>query len=159
MTLGIAEQVRSWLRKEIPLDVLSQRLSSLEDYQGAEISAAIAELCVTTATSLLQDSAIWSRNTWREALMSCRARTWATPHQVGLLVGPGILMLTDGQQGIILREDQIRCLSESICASLLLLAQTIVMADDALDACEVSELRRQRTEATSTSLSEIKPVQ
>ena len=51
-----------------------------------------------------------------------------------------------------------RILTGSMSASLLLLAQTIVMADHAVDAQELGKLRQQRIESTSTSLSEIKPV-
>lgn len=95
---------------------------------------------------------------WRAELMACRARAWASPASAGLLVGPTVLILTDGRQGVVLGDSGARVLTGSVSGSLLLLAQTIVMADDAVDARELGRLRQQRIESNSTSLSEIKPI-
>lgn len=95
---------------------------------------------------------------WRAELMASRARTWNYPHSAALLVSPNVLILTEGQHGFIFREGGVSILPVSTSSSLLLLAQTIVMAQTALDTREVGRLREQRIEATSTSLSEIEPV-
>ncbi|MEF2277515.1 hypothetical protein V3W47_04330 [Deinococcus sp. YIM 134068] len=95
---------------------------------------------------------------WRTELLACRARTWASPAAAGLLVGPTVLILTDGRRGVAVRAGSLRRLPGGTSASLLLLCQTIVMADGAVDAQELGKLRQQRIESTSTSLSEIKPV-
>lgn len=91
--------------------------------------------------------------------MACRAKTWGSPTSAGLLVGPTVLILTDGRRGVVLDDSGTQLLKSSVSASLLLLCQTIVLADNAVDAQEVGRLRQQRIESTSTSLSEIKPVQ
>ena len=158
MTTPIIEQVRLWQRGETPLDELAQEFAALDEDSG-EVGAAIADLCTDASGKALPHENDWNSAEWRMALLGCRARTWASPHPAGLLVGPGLLILTDGQQGVVLREEGQRCLPRAICTSLLLLAQTIVMADNALDAQELDTLRQQRTQATSTSLSEIDPIQ
>lgn len=156
MTTPMTEQVRLWQRGEVALDTLAQTFAGLDEDSG-EVGAAIADLCGDAPQGLPHDHD-WNSAEWRAALLGCRARTWASPHPAGLLVGPGLLILTDGQQGVVLRGEGQRCLPRAICTSLLLLAQTIVMADDALDARELDTLRQQRTQATSTSLSEIDPI-
>jgi len=167
MTSGIVDQVRLWQGGEEALAELTQTLSALEEERGDEVHAALSELCRPAleaastgeaGSNTDRNSVDWNSADWKRALLSCRARMWATPRPVGLLVGAGLLILTDGQQGVILREEGRRCLPRSICTSLLLLAQTIVMADHALDARELESLRDQRTQATSTSLSEIDPI-
>lgn len=159
MTSGIVDQVRLWQGGEQALAELAQALSALEEGRGDEVHAALAELCRPGPEAASPDRGTdWNSADWKRALLGCRARMWTAPRPVGLLVGPGLLILTDGQQGVILREEGRRCLPRSICTSLLLLAQTIVMADHALDARELESLRDQRTQATSTSLSEIDPI-
>ncbi|SMB80232.1 hypothetical protein [Deinococcus hopiensis] len=154
---GIIEQVRLWQRGETSLDELTHAFVGLDE-PGGEVGAAITELCGDVGRTGNAQEGDWNSAEWRAALLGCRARTWPTPGPAGLLAGSGLLILTDGQQGVVLREGNQRCLPRAICPSLLLLAQTIVMADDALDAREVDTLRQQRTQATSTSLSEIDPI-
>ncbi|MFB9993299.1 hypothetical protein ACFFLM_15100 [Deinococcus oregonensis] len=96
---------------------------------------------------------------WREELMACRARTWPSPDQAGMLVGPHILILTDGQQGVILGAAGARVLGRSMGGSLMLLCQTIVMAEHAVNAQDLGSLRQQRIESASTTLSEIQPIE
>ncbi|GGK36843.1 hypothetical protein GCM10008955_33360 [Deinococcus malanensis] len=73
-------------------------------------------------------------------------------------MGPTALLLTDGVRAVILDDAGTRCLPSGVALSLLLLAQTIVMADDALDAQEIEGMRRCRVQASSSSLSEITPI-
>ncbi|THF67625.1 hypothetical protein E7T06_20210 [Deinococcus sp. Arct2-2] len=98
-------------------------------------------------------------DSWREELMACRARTWPSPDQAGLLVGPHVLILTDGQQGVILGTAGVRVLGRSMGGSLMLLCQTIVMAEHAVNAQDLGNLRQQRIESASTTLSEIQPIE
>ena len=72
-----------------------------------------------------------------------------------MLVGPEVLVLTDGRSGVVLRQSGTQCLPGSVSASMMLLCETIVMAHTALDQDELLKLQRQRVDATSTSLSEI----
>lgn len=95
---------------------------------------------------------------WREELMACRARTWPSPAQAGLLVGPRVLILTDGQRGVMLSAQGVRVLGGSMSGSLMLLCQTIVMTEHAVNAQDLGNLRQQRTESASTTLSEIQPI-
>jgi hypothetical protein len=96
---------------------------------------------------------------WREELMACRARTWPSPDQAGLLVGPHVLILTDGEQGVILGAEGVQILGRSMSGSLMLLCQTIVMAEHAVNAKDLGNLRQQRIESASTTLSEIQPIE
>lgn len=96
---------------------------------------------------------------WREELMACRARTWPSPDQAGLLVGPHVLILTDGQQGVIFEAAGVRVMARSMSGSLMLLCQTIVMAEHAVNAQDLGNLRQQRIESASTTLSEIQPIE
>ncbi|MCD0177828.1 hypothetical protein IHN32_17985, partial [Deinococcus sp. 14RED07] len=68
---------------------------------------------------------------------------------------PTVLILTDGQRGVVISAAGTRALSGSVSASLLLLCQTIVMAQNALNEREMGTLRQQRIESASTSMSEI----
>lgn len=93
---------------------------------------------------------------WRSELMASRARSWNYPDGVGLLVCPSVLILTDGRRGVVLRENGgAKALPASTSASLMLLCQTIVMAENSMNEKEMSRLQQQRIESTSTSLSEI----
>lgn len=96
---------------------------------------------------------------WREELMACRARTWPSPDQAGLLVGPHVLILTDGERGVIVGAAGVRILGRSMGGSLMLLCQTIVMAEHAVNAKDLGNLRQQRIESASTTLSEIQPIE
>lgn len=96
-----------------------------------------------------------STDGWRDELMGSRACTWGG---AGMLVGPNVLILTDGQRGVVLGERDTRALSSSVSGSLMLLCQTIVMAEHALNQREMQDLREQRLQSASTSLSEIDPI-
>ena len=92
---------------------------------------------------------------WRNELLASRARNWNYPDGVGLLVCPSVLILTDGKRGVVLRASGATALPGSTSASIMLLCQTIVMAQHAVDAQELKKLQDQRIASTSTSLSEI----
>ena len=62
------------------------------------------------------------------------------------------------KRGVILYPDHVRALPASTSGSMMLLCQTIVMAQNAVDAKEIGQLRQQRIDSTSTSLSEIEPI-
>ncbi|WP_034388790.1 hypothetical protein [Deinococcus sp. YIM 77859] len=146
--------VQAWQQSQAPREVLIGLLTHLDDQQGGMVQELIEQLAGqgrAQAPSRQTDE-------WRAELMASRARAWASPNSAGLLVGPTVLILSDGRRGVVLSERGTRPLGSSVAASLLLLAQTIVLADHALDSREVSELRQQRIESSSTSLSEIKPV-
>lgn len=155
--------VSAWQRGTVPREALTGPLTGLGSDQGEVIQALIAELLAGARQAPSErgagGSADTSTDNWRAELLACRARTWASPAGAGLLVGPTTLLLTDGRQGVVLGSAGTRALPGSVSASLLLLCQTIVMADDAVDAQELGKLRQQRIDSTSTSLSEIKPVQ
>lgn len=153
---------QAWQRGEVPREVLTGALAGLGSEQGEVVQDLIGALIRQGgAASAGQGSGAADRSTdnWRAELLACRARTWASPASAGMLVGPTTLLLTDGRQGVVLARPGLRPLPGSVSASLLLLCQTIVMADGAVDAQELGKLRQQRIDSTSTSLSEIKPVQ
>lgn len=156
---GLLGAAHAWQRGETTRDAVLGPLTLLGGEQGELVQGFIADLIRRAPARPPSEAGDRSTNHWRAELMACRARAWASPASAGLLVGPSVLILTDGRQGVVLSSSGTRSLPGSISASLLLLAQTIVMADSAVDAQEVGKLRQQRIESTSTSLSEIKPVQ
>lgn len=140
-------------------DRLIQYLTQLGPEQGAEVQNLIREVQRSLAPTPSHAAAPPSPAQWRSELMACRARVWPTPDPAGLLVGPEVMILTDGHAGTILRDHGARTLPSSVAASLMLLCQTIIMAQHAVDAQELGQLRQQRITASSTSLSDIEPVQ
>lgn len=150
--------LHAWQRGEGSRDTLTGHLTRLGGEQG-EVVQAVIGACLQQAREQPPAEALdRSPDDWRAELLACRARAWAAPASAGLLVGPSVLILTDGRQGVVLSASGTRPLKGGVSASLLLLSQTIVMADDAVDARELGRLREQRTEASSTSLSEIRPI-
>lgn len=148
--------VLDWQSGELPREVLVSRLTALTPEQGEQVTGLLAELHrragrAPSAHAPQEDDTAG----WRAELMACRARTWPFPQAAGLLVGPSVLILTDGTHGLVLRERVVRPLTMSVSSSLLLLCQTIVMAQHAVDRQELGQLRQQRIESSSTSLSEI----
>ena len=148
--------VLDWQAGELPREALVSRLSSLTPEQGEQVTGLLAELHRRAGRAPAAHAAHDDDTaSWREELMACRARTWPFPQAAGLLVGPSVLILTDGARGLVLRERMVRPLPMSVSSSLLLLCQTIVMAQHAVDRQELGQLRQQRIESSSTSLSEI----
>ena len=156
--------VSAWQRGEVPREALTGPLTQLGSDQGETVQTLISGLLARARQVAGERGAgpgadsDASTDNWRAELLACRARTWASPASAGLLVGPTTLLLTDGRQGVVLGRSGLRALPGSVSASLLLLCQTIVMADYAVDAQELGTLRQQRIESTSTSLSEIEPL-
>ncbi|MFC4425001.1 hypothetical protein [Deinococcus navajonensis] len=154
---ALLDQVQAWQGGAAPLDDLVQALTALGPEEGAVVQALIravhASLAPTPSHAVRP-----SADDWRAELMACRARVWPAPDPAGLLVGQDLLILTDGRQGTIVRRQGARPLPSSVAASLMLLCQTIIMAQHAVDAQELGQLQRQRLTSTSTSLSEIEPV-
>lgn len=161
---ALLQALSAWQRGQLARDVLIGQFTALRPEQGQVVQHVIERLepdpgrppaeAVTPATGA-RTVETQATDTWRQELMACRARTWGFPASAGLLVGPSVLILTDGQRGVLLRPTGTRLLPGSTSASLMLLCQTIVLADHALDAQELGQLRQQRIESTSTSLSEI----
>lgn len=154
---ALLERLQAWQAGAATLDELVQDLTTLGPEEGAAVQALIrvvrASLAPTPSHAVRP-----SADDWRAELMACRARVWPAPDPAGLLVGPGLLILTDGRQGTIVRQQGARPLPPSVSASLMLLCQTIIMAQHAVDAQELGQLQRQRITSSSTSLSEIEPV-
>ena len=125
-------------RGDIMLDVLTGLLGQVE----------LAR--VTSGEHAQEDT-----ESWRNELMASRARNWNYPDGAGLLVCPSVLILTDGKRGVVLRASGTTALPGSTSASIMLLCQTIVMAQHAVDAQELKKSQDQRIASTSTSLSEI----
>ncbi|MFD1733402.1 hypothetical protein ACFSC4_22985 [Deinococcus malanensis] len=140
-------------------DRLIQRLTQLGPEQGAQVQQLIQEVQNSLAPTPSHAAPPPSPAEWRSELMACRARVWPAPDPAGLLVGPDVMILTDGHAGTIVRDHGARTLPGSVAASLMLLCQTIIMAQNAVDAQELSRLQQQRITANSTSLSDIEPVQ
>ncbi|ACO47674.2 hypothetical protein [Deinococcus deserti] len=138
---------------------LIQRLTQLGPEQGAEVQKLIQAVQSSLAPTPRHAAAPPTPAQWRTELMACRARVWPAPDPAGLLVGPEVMILTDGHAGTILRDHGARTLPSSVAASLMLLCQTIIMAQHAVDAQELGQLQQQRITANSTSLSDIEPVQ
>lgn len=151
--------IDAWQRGEASRDAVTGPLTRLGPGEGDLVQQAVEAVFEGARARPSAEAGGQSTDLWRAELMACRARTWGSPTGAGLLVGPTVLILTDGRRGVVLDASGTRALKSSVSASLLLLTQTIVMADDAVDAQEVGRLRQQRIESTSTSLSEIKPVQ
>ncbi|MDL2345320.1 hypothetical protein QOL99_14350 [Deinococcus sp. MIMF12] len=148
-----AEAVALWQAGALGREALVGQLTALAG--GETIHALIGELI---AGAPGHEVAGADTEEWRAELLASRAKAWAHPASAGLLVGPHVLILTDGRRGVVLTDQGTRELGGSVSASMLLLCQTIVMADHAVDAQELGTLRQQRIESTSTSLSEIEPL-
>lgn len=148
--------VHAWQRGALDRDGLISQFTSLGREDAALVSELIAQLALEAAPHAVPTSATPpSTEVWRDELMGCRARTWGS---AGLLVGPSVLILTDGQRGVVLGERDTRTLSSSVSGSLMLLCQTIVLAEHALNEREMQQLREQRLQSASTSMSEIDPI-
>lgn len=149
--------------EELPTEDIVEQLVALSGEQLRRVIEAVTAQAHADAAdpsvSLHSDPEQGMTDSWREELMACRARTWPSPDQAGLLVGPHVLILTDGQQGVILSAAGVRVLKPSIGGSLMLLCQTIVMAEHAVNAQDLGNLRQQRIESASTTLSEIQPIE
>lgn len=146
--------VHAWQRGALGRDDLITEFTSLAREDAHLISDLIAQLSLE-APPHAAPSGGPSTDVWRDELMGSRARTWGS---AGLLVGPSVLILTDGQRGVVLGERDTRTLSSSVSGSLMLLCQTIVLAEHALNEREMQHLREQRLQSASTSLSEIDPI-
>lgn len=157
--LPLLRAAQAWQRGEAPREALTGPLVLLPPGEGGGlVSELIGALLAQADASPPAGAEQRGVGDWRSELLACRARAWASPAAAGLLVGPGALILTDGRRGVVLTSPGTRALASGTSASLLLLAQTIVMADHAVDAQELGRLRQQRIESTSTSLSEIDPI-
>ncbi|BDP44183.1 hypothetical protein DAETH_41520 (plasmid) [Deinococcus aetherius] len=155
----LLDTIAAWQRGETTRDAVVTPLTLLGGEQGEVVQQLVEELLRHASPRLTGEAGGQGTDQWRAELMACRAKTWGSPTSAGLLVGPTVLILTDGRRGVVLDDSGTQLLKSSVSASLLLLCQTIVLADNAVDAQEVGRLRQQRIESTSTSLSEIKPVQ
>ncbi|WP_027460659.1 hypothetical protein [Deinococcus murrayi] len=151
---SLAEAVALWQAGELGREALVGQLTTQQE------GTAVRSLLETLSVGHPEQEGLGAADTagWRAELLASRAKTWPHPESAGLLVGPQVLILTDGQRGVVLTPEGHRVLGASVSASLLLLCQTIVMADHAVDAQELGTLRQQRIESTSTSLSEIEPL-
>jgi len=152
--------VQAWQATQLTQEDVVTRFTALPRDEGHVVRQAITDLLAlpditTTAAAPGADSAAPTTDAWRAELMAGRARAWNSPDPAGLLVGPTVLILTDGQRGVVVSAGGTRALSSSVSASLLLLCQTIVMAQNALNEREMGTLRQQRIESASTSMSEI----
>ncbi|GHF28593.1 hypothetical protein HNQ07_000973 [Deinococcus metalli] len=145
--------IAAWQRGDLTRDDLVRTLIRLSPEDGQLVHDVIHDLCAGRPGGGPPQGA--SADDWRAELMASRARTWRVPAVAGLLVGPEVLVLTDGREGVVLRDTGTQCLPASVCASMMLLCETIVMAHTALDQQELQKLQQQRVDATSTSLSEI----
>ena len=156
---SLLHHIGAWQKGEATRDALLGPLTTLDGEQGDTVHSLIRGLIARAQARQSAGADDRSTDRWRAELMACRAKAWASPASAGLLVGPTVLILTDGRQGVVLGDTGTRVLASSVSGSLLLLAQTIVMADNAVDTRELGRLRQQRIESNSTSLSEIKPIQ
>ncbi|MPY66383.1 hypothetical protein F8S09_06670 [Deinococcus sp. SDU3-2] len=150
----MAEAAALWQAGGLDREALVGQLTTLGE--GEAVHALIGDLIGEAPGHEVTDAA--GTGEWRAELLASRAKAWAHPASAGLLVGPHVLILTDGRRGVVLTAEGTRVLKASVSASMLLLCQTIVMADHAVDAQELGTLRQQRIESTSTSLSEIEPL-
>lgn len=149
----LTQAVQRWQRGDLSRPELVAQLVQVPSSQGEEIHRLITELLPQAQPPRFGGPEM--TESWREELLSSRARSWQGPHSAGLLVGKQVLLLTDGRRGLVLHRDRIDALPASTSASLELLCQTIVMAQHALEQRELEDLQQQRLKATSTSLSEI----
>lgn len=161
---ALLDLVMAWQRGEVEREALIGALVRVPRDQGHVVHEVLRDLCqrVTCAEPLgpgAHPGAHLDASVWREELMGCRARAWEYPEIAGLLVGPQVVILVDSREGVILRDGAARCVPRSVAGSLMLLCQTVVMAQSAVDARELEALRSQRVNSTSTSLSEIEPVE
>lgn len=148
----------NWQGGDVGRTELVSALRKVGDSSGELIRSLITQLSHGAKQAGHSEEHPENTDAWRQELMACRARSWPYPHSAGLLVGPHVLILTDGEQGVLLRGGRLRVLAPSVSASLLLLCQTIVMAQHSLDGKIVGQARTQRIESASTSLSEIDPI-
>ncbi|WP_291426097.1 hypothetical protein [Deinococcus sp.] len=161
---SLLETIYSWQAGKAPREAVVGLLGALGPEYGDLVQETVQELthwvnaAPTPGAGKSVPAAQGDTDAWRSELMACRARAWAFPHSAGMLVSDAILILTDGQRGVILYPDHIRALPASTSGSMMLLCQTIVMAQNAVDAKEVGQLRQQRIDSASTSLSEIEPI-
>ena len=144
-----------WQRGALTRDALVTQLTALGREDAPLITDLIVRLRAHAAGHEPDRDTPRSTDGWRDELMGSRACTWGG---AGMLVGPNVLILTDGQRGVVLGEHDTRALSSSVSGSLMLLCQTIVMAEHALNQREMHDLREQRLQSASTSLSEIDPI-
>lgn len=151
---SLAEAVALWQAGELDREALIGQLTALGG--GEAVHALIGDLIAGAPGHEVAGAP--DTDGWRAELLASRAKAWAHPAGAGLLVGPHVLILTDGRRGVVLTAEGTRVLGGSVSASMLLLCQTIVMADHAVEAQELGTLRQQRIESTSTSLSEIEPL-
>lgn len=154
----LLELTDNWQGGEVGRTELVSALRRVSDDSGELIRTLIMQLSQGAVQAGQTAGHTENTDAWRQELMACRARSWPYPHSAGLLVGPHVLILTDGEQGVLLRAGRLRVLTSSVSASLLLLCQTIVMAQHSLDGKVVGQARTQRIESASTSLSEIDPI-
>lgn len=158
----LLELILAWQGGKVSRDAVVRALVGLPDTEGGVLRALIGELVYrfgdAQPSGSPQAAVTEGTDAWREELLACRARAWAQPEPAGLLIGPEVMILLDGDQGVILRAAGVRVLPRSLAGSVFLLCQTIVMAQHAVDVRELSALQHQRIESTSTSLSEIEPI-
>ena len=161
---SLLDALRAWQAGKAPREAVVGLLSALGPEHGDLVQETVRELAHWVGAAPAQapharaSAAQADTEAWRHELMSCRAKAWAFPHSAGMLVSDALLILTDGQHGVILYPDHVRALPASTSGSMMLLCQTIVMAQNAVDAKEIGQLRQQRIDSTSTSLSEIEPI-
>ncbi|RJF69080.1 hypothetical protein D3875_22425 [Deinococcus cavernae] len=154
---AILSTIRRWQAGALAREQVVLELSRVPLEQGNVIQDVLSalqghmELARATSAEHVQEDT----QSWRSELMASRARNWTSPYPVGLLVCPSVLILTEATRGVVLRESGAKALPRSTSASIMLLCQTIVMAQNAVDAQELKKLQDQRIASTSTSLSEI----
>lgn len=157
----LLDTIRAWQEGQAAREAVTVLLAALPADEGQTVQTTIQALHGWIKQSPSSGGGHGSSDeteAWRSELMACRAKAWAYPQAAGMLVSPAVLILTDGTHGVILQKDRARALPSSTAASLMLLCQTIVMAQNAVDAREVGQLRQQRIDSTSTSLSEIEVI-
>lgn len=163
MKQQLIQILQHWQYAQEDRQAVIDALNAIPENEGHLIQEVIHEWNTqSTPTPDHTESHLEEAEQWRAELMAARAKTWDIPHRAVLLISPNIIILTDGCEGLMLREGEervIRILHKSISSSLLLLGQTIIMANTALDTRELNKLREQRIDSTSTSLSEIEPIQ
>ncbi|GAA0514361.1 hypothetical protein [Deinococcus depolymerans] len=154
---SLISAVQAWQASQLTQEEAVAHFTALQRDEGHLVRQAITDLLRSPDPGAPVPSGAASPTTdaWRAELMAGRARTWHSPEPAGLLVGPTVLILTDGQRGVVLSAGGTRRLSSSVSASLMLLCQTIVLAQSALNEREMGALRQQRVESASTSMSEI----
>lgn len=163
----LTDTIRDWQAGQAPREAVIGLLTSLPGDQGLTVQQTVGQLTDWVRTASRPGDAAHPEHhaapedtdSWRNELMACRAKAWSYPQSAGMLLSDAVLILTDGTRGLILQDGRARALPSSTAGSLMLLCQTIVMAQNAVDAGEVGHLRQQRIDSTSTSLSEIEPIQ